>query len=176
MFRSLRRISKKLSKKLSKKGISPLIATILLIAFAVGVAGIFIIWIGPFSEKQMEETSDVAEKQMKCTRSMIEIREVRYGTSSNVTIQYSHGTENLYNFTFVFIDSNANVLNLNRTQITPQYNDTAAQRFTPGMIGLWTIDTSSLTGNSLSSVYVNALCQKEYPVSAVCEAGQACMK
>jgi flagellin-like protein len=162
--------------KLSKKGISPLIATILLIAFAVGIAGIFIMWISPFSKERMEDTSDVADKQMKCAKSVMEITEVKYGTTSNITLHYSHGTEYLYNFTMSVIDSNRKVVNLNRTQLTPQYNDTGNQRFSPGMLAVWTVDTSSLTGNELQSVYVNALCQSKYPISAVCESGQACMK
>jgi flagellin-like protein len=160
----------------SKKGISPLIATILLIAFAVGVAGIFIMWVGPFSEQKMDETGDIADRQLKCTRSVLDIIEVRYGGITNLTVQYTHGTENLYNFSLTFIDSNSKVQNVLSTNITPQYNDTANQKFTPGMVGVWNIDTSSLTGPSLTSVYVNALCQKEFPVSRVCEAGEACMK
>jgi flagellin-like protein len=160
----------------SKKGISPVIATVLIIAFTVGVAGIFIMWISPFSQEQMEETSDVAEKQLKCARSVIAINEVKFGTITNITAQYVHGTENLYNFTLSFIDNKRQVLNLNYTSITPQYNDTAGQRFTPGMIVVWNIDTSSLSGTSLQSVFVNALCQKQYPVSNECKAGDPCMK
>ena len=160
----------------SKRGISPIIATVMIIAFAVGIAGIFIMWVGPFSQRQMEETSDVADKQLKCARSVLEIIEVRYGSTTNITVQYTHGTESLYNFTFSFIDSNRQVLNLNRTQVTPQYNVTTGQAFTPGMMGVWNIDTSSLTGGTLQTAYVNALCQTQYPVSVECKSGDPCMK
>jgi len=158
-----------------KKGLSPLIAVVLLIAFTVGIAGLVLTWLGTLSGKQMEKTSEVADKQILCSRSFLDITEVKYGTVSNVTLRYTLGTEDLYNFTLTFIDNTGQYYATPVANVTPQYNDTEGQRFKPGMIAVWNINTSSLTGSSLSRVYVSALCQKIFPVSTECKAGKMCM-
>lgn len=161
---------------MSKKGISPLISVVLLIAFTIAVGGILSVWLTTLATTQTEKTSETAEKQIACAKSFLKIEEVMYGSTTNVTIRYPYGTENLYNFSMTFVDINRQAYTVSiATNITPQYNDTAGQRFEPGMIGVWNIDTTSLTGGSLTSTYVSALCQKTYPVSAECKSSDACM-
>jgi hypothetical protein len=97
-------------------------------------------------------------------------------------VVYEYGTEDLYNFSIAFIDSNRNSYTVNRTSLTPQYNNTAGKMFAPGMMQTWNINitsysanTETLTGATLQSVRVNALCQLSYPISAECKSGQSCM-
>ena len=160
---------------MNKKGISPLIAIVLLIAFTVAVGSLLSAWLGTLSGTQMEKTGEISEKQILCSRSVMDITQVKFGTISNVTLRHTHGTEKLYNFTITFIDDAMNSHTTPASNATPQYNDTDGQRFNPGSIAVWHIDTSSLTGSSLSSVHISALCQKDYPVSTKCEAGRSCM-
>jgi flagellin-like protein len=172
---------------MSKKGISPLIAVVLLIAFTVAVGGIHSIWLTTLSTTQTEKTEERFNKETACSTAHLKVKEVVYGNSSsgdsaNVTVHYDRGLENLYNFTISFIDDDRKSYTVNRTSLTPQYSNTEGQRFTPGMIQTWNInitaytnDLNTLTAAKLKSVYVNALCQTDYPVSGVCESGQSCM-
>ena len=159
----------------NKKGISPVIAVVLLIGFTVAVGAVLINWLGSLSGSHMEKTSEIADKQLKCSRSVFNIERVKFGNVTNVTVSYTHGTENLYDFTITFIDNTADFHNVPVLNMTPQYNDSAGQRFTPGMTAVWNIDTNSLRGTSLDSVHLSALCQKDYPISTECKSGQNCM-
>ncbi len=172
---------------ISKKGISPLISVVLLIAFTIAVGGILSVWLTTLSTTQTEETGERFEKQTACSMSRLKIEEVKFnggasGDIANVTVHYDHGTENLYNFTITFIDADRKSYTVSRDLLTPQYNNTAGQRFTPGMVTVWNINITeytnnlnTLTASSLQSVYVTALCQNTYPISAECKAGQSCM-
>ncbi len=168
--------------KITMKGISPMIAVVLLIAFTVAVGGIISIWLTGLASTQTATTGTAAERQTLCARSVLKITEVtsNLGTSdyANVTMVYEYGTEDLYNFTLSFIDDARNLATINQTALTPQYNDTSGQRLKPGMLVVWHVTPEmglNLGGSSLYSVRVRALCQKDYPVSGECKAGQACM-
>jgi flagellin-like protein len=167
---------------IGRKAISPMIATVLLIAFTVAVGGILSVWLTTLTATQTGTTGTAAEKQILCARSVLEISEVKSSLgaadSANVTVFYSYGTENLYNFSITFIDDQR-VSATTFANVTPQYNDTVGQRFEPGMLTVWNINAAqglALGGSSLQSVRVRALCQSTYPVSGECKAGQACMK
>jgi len=54
---------------LTKKGISPLIATVLLIGFAIALAAIFYDWSGSLSKELTEETSYELASGIQCTKS-----------------------------------------------------------------------------------------------------------
>jgi len=60
----------------NKKGISPLIATVLLIGFAVALAAVVMTWGGGFIKKTTEETGTTAEKTMMCARLNLRIESV----------------------------------------------------------------------------------------------------
>src|SRR3989344_331343 len=57
-----------------KKGISPLIATILLIGFVVVIGGIVIFWGRNFIKEKAEKEGVLAEEQLKCENIDIEIK------------------------------------------------------------------------------------------------------
>lgn len=62
----------------SKKGISPMIATVLLIAFTVAVGGIVSVWMQTFSQDTAEEVSEEAEQQIYCSYAGISLSNVQY--------------------------------------------------------------------------------------------------
>ncbi len=178
---------------IGKKGISPMIAIVLLIAFTVAVGGILSLWLTTLTSTQTTTTGSAAEKQILCARSVLSIEEVTHSVIGsdnlvNVTVVYKYGDENLYNFTLTFIDNARNSFTLNQTrlsEIVVQYNNSAGEQFSPGMMTVWSLNLTdaqsgetgadSLTGTSLQSVRVRALCQTNYPVSGECKSGQSCM-
>jgi len=167
------------------KAISPMIATVLLIAFTVAVGGILSLWLTSLTSTQTSTTGASAEKQILCARSVLRVTEVVFRGSSptaNITVVYEYGTENLYNFTIAFVDSNRKSYTVNRTALSPQYNNTAGQMFAPGMLQTWNLNISTISGDatvltatSLQDLKVVALCQSTYPVMGECKAGQSCM-
>jgi len=172
---------------MSKKGISSLIAVVLLIAFTVAVGGILSVWLTTLSTQQTESTEEAYDKTIKCSHvpraTEVIFRGGASGDLCNITLEYLHATEPLYNFTITFIDSDRKSYNIPAINITPQYNNTAGQRFTPGMISVWNLNITKYSGNlntltapSLQAIYVTAFCQVDYPVTAKCTAGDPCMK
>lgn len=72
------------------KGISPLLATILLIAFTVAVSGIISLWLISFSKTTTTTVGTEAETQLVCSYAGISLYDVKYsnnylsGTIENV--------------------------------------------------------------------------------------------
>lgn len=62
---------------MKKKGISPLIATVLIIGFTVALAAIVLTWGGGFTKKITETSQLTAEQKMACTDVNIEVRVCR---------------------------------------------------------------------------------------------------
>ncbi len=157
------------------KGISPIVATVLLIAFTVAIGGIVSLFVTDLTKTQTGITQKSSEQLTSCGNVILTIDEVRTDSDLNpvnVTLIYSAGTEDLYNFTVYIIDSNKN---MNSTSnLSPSYNTT--NPFKVGNRVSWSISTTGLSGSSLSRVRVHALCKTDYPVTADCKAGNSCMK
>lgn len=62
-------------KKRGKKGISPLIATVLLIGFVVAVAAIVMVWGKGFIKERAEKEGALSQAQLECNLIEIEIDE-----------------------------------------------------------------------------------------------------
>jgi len=158
------------------KAISTFVATVLLIALTVAVAGIIGTFITGTTKTQTETTREASDKLAKCGSVVLDIDEVKTNSSLNpvnVTFTYVYGRENLYNFTVFIIDS-GNRIN-STSSLSPSY--TEANPLTPGKTTFWNISTTNwgLSG-SLYSVRIVGLCQKDFPVSTSCDAGYSCMK
>jgi len=158
------------------KGISPLVATVLLIVLVVAIGTIVGFFITTFTKTHTEAIQQSSEKMTKCGNVILTIDEV--GTDAdlnpvNVTFTYSAGTEYLYNFTVFIIDVNAK---FNSTSsLSPNYNATNPLRV--GNHVFWSISTTGwgLSG-SLNHVRIYGLCKTDYPVTADCKSGEVCMK
>jgi flagellin-like protein len=152
--------------KIGKKAISPMIATVLLIAFTVAVGGILSLWLTSLTSTQTTTTGSAAEKQVLCARSVLSIDEVDYSTTddANVTVTYTYGTESLTNVNIYFVDS-----------ARASYNKTQTGTLSPGDTKAYAVSGSGLTGSTFQEVRIVAMCQATYPVSGECKSGQACM-
>lgn len=64
-----------------RKGISPLIATVLLIAFTVSVAAILGVWIPSFSREHTEEVGEHASREIYCSYAGISVSQLRFCNS-----------------------------------------------------------------------------------------------
>lgn len=156
------------------KAVSPFIATVLLIALTVSVAGVVGSFVYSMIKTQSEETRETGDKAAKCGSVFLDIDEVKTDSDLNpvnVTLSYSNGNEDLYNFTVYIIDS-GNRISSNST-LTPNY--TQSNPLSPGRQVVWSIGTTSLSG-TLFSVRIVGLCQTDYVISSECKTGQACMK
>ena len=91
-----------------KKGLSPLLATVMLIALTLSVVGLIGSWFVSMSRSQMEEIEEGGEKQIECTNALLDIVSV---ICSNNTEELKIGVNNigqinLYDFsTFVEVNN-----------------------------------------------------------------------
>lgn len=153
------------------KGISPLIASVLLIGFTVAIAGIISIWLATLTKTQTSIVEELGEKQAKCAGSALAIKEAKYNLSStyvNITLTYEAGTERLFNLTVEVSGGGAT------RQSTPAYN-TSSDPFEPGESYAVAINAA---GIKIPPDYVRAraYCQGIIGVVGECKPGQPCMK
>jgi len=68
------------------KGVSPLVASVLLIAFAIAVAGLYSGWITSFTKTTTEEVQKQSEKRVTCSYGGIALDDVKYNrTTGNMS-------------------------------------------------------------------------------------------
>jgi flagellin-like protein len=68
------------------KGVSPLVASVLLIAFAIAVAGLYSGWITSFTKTTTEEVQEQSEKRVTCSYGGIALDDVKYNrTTGNMS-------------------------------------------------------------------------------------------
>lgn len=68
--------------KIRIKGISPLIATVLLIAFTVGVAGIVSVWLTGFTKTSTESVEEQSTTQLTCVYGGVSLRNLKYANTN----------------------------------------------------------------------------------------------
>lgn len=101
------------------KGISPFIATVLLIAFAIAVAAIFGGWLSTFSQTTTEEVQERSEKRVTCSYGGIALEDLKY---NKTTGNFSGKVENTdiivlgnIDFEIFYTDASRTKLDLNMT-------------------------------------------------------------
>jgi flagellin-like protein len=65
------------------KGISPLVATVLLIAFTTAIASIISFWLIPFLKEFFQSTTQQTDIQLKCSKGGISLFDLKYNLSSS---------------------------------------------------------------------------------------------
>jgi flagellin-like protein len=68
---------------MKRKGISPLIAAVMLLAFAMAIGGLFSEWSGELVESSTKDASDTQNEVLDCSARSIEIDRIEYGESNN---------------------------------------------------------------------------------------------
>lgn len=156
----------------TKKAISPLIASVLLIAFTMAVAAILTSWVTGFTKTQTGFVGEKAEKQVKCTYATFKVQksDVTYNfsaqtTNINVTV-YNDGSEDLYNFTFTMI-TNANT-NPKVYTYTPtnQKTETDPLKSANTIVFIGNTTSGPASSEIFNKLVINAICQKDYKVSS----------
>lgn len=97
------------------KGISPLVATVLLIAFVVAVAGIIAAWVSGFARTQTELVSTQSELSITCSFGNINMKNLKFQSSG---VRLSGALENngqipLGNITLSVVYQNATSQTIN---------------------------------------------------------------
>ncbi len=92
---------------MNTKGISPLIATVLIIGFTVALAAVIITWGGRFIQQTQEDVDKSTQVGLTCSRLSFEIAKVECalnGDLTQLTIN-SNTNENIAGFTFRATDA-----------------------------------------------------------------------
>ena len=108
----------------SKKGISPLIATVLVIGFTIVLAALVIQWGGGLFKDIQDRTGETAEGNEKCATQLLnlEIGQVKKEAGSNtVTLIIDNLNQiDVSKFDFRLYLGNDEVKTLDETKVTPQ--------------------------------------------------------
>lgn len=159
-------------KVLGMKGISPVIATILLVGITVGVIIIVNIWFPSLIGSQTETIESSSQQFTRCASTTIDLVEVRYPASGspkliNVTISTS-GSQNLKNVTVSIAGGGASVTSI-------KYYNATGDDLVPGVSFSAAVNATNTTLPP-ELVTVSATCQGAFVLSDSCSAGQTCMK
>ncbi len=148
------------------KGLSPLIASVLLVAFTMAVAAIVVVWITGFTQQQTNVVGQRGENQAKCAYSTLSIsrNDVSVvGNATNVTISYSAGTETI-NITGISVRDSSGLSYVN---VTSPNTDATVRNWGVGKSDK--LVNYILTGQiaSWAEIRVTALCQNQFTIVGV---------
>ena len=91
-----------------RKGISPILASVLLLAVTLSVAGVFSGWAPDIAKKVTDQTTNNTEHQLNCNKASAELISATYNSSGNdvaITLR-NNGREDLSNLILAAFDSN----------------------------------------------------------------------
>jgi len=113
----------------NKKGISPLIATVLIIGFTIVLAVLVITWISGTVTTQTENTDCLADANSKCldlVGSAIDVSDVWTGptTSGVVTLTVRNEKSTPFNFDVIWLDASGNSVEQDLDQSVGAYSST----------------------------------------------------
>jgi flagellin-like protein len=141
------------------KGISAIIATVLLVAFAVAIAGIVSVWSTTLTTSQTKTIGNQSKGQTVCTAS-ITIDQAKIYNNSNVTVTYHNIGNQVITNIKVFATSNLGI------------NSTSAPNLGAGEMNITTVN---ITGN-VYLIRATGTCASSIIVSDECEPSDYCWK
>jgi len=131
------------------KGISPLIASVLLIAFTLGVATIIGSWLTSVSKTGTEKVGGQFGKEVNCSNVVLDIVDALCHDNTNVTVTlHNIGSRPLANPTFY-------IKTVNQTTCVSNQTDTLGG----GGISKYEINCTFASGHILNFVRASALCE-----------------
>lgn len=103
-----------------KKGVSPIIASVLLLAVSISIVGIFSGWAPNLVQGVTEETENNTYETLSCNEAGIEIRSAFYDTNSgDLTVSLRNtGPKNLPNISVVAYTDDQTIIDQTETNIT----------------------------------------------------------
>jgi flagellin-like protein len=133
------------------KGLSPIVATIVLIAFAVAVGGLVALWLTNFATSTTEYTSEQGDKLTACAGSRL-----KFDIVGPNLIVFSNPTTKLI--------TNITIYDMNGRNLT--FN---AGNMLPGQVS-----NITWTRGSNTSVFMRGVCEGTIVVEGQCKVGQIC--
>lgn len=97
-----------------RKGISEIISSVLLLAIAVSVAGVYSQWAPDFAESASETAGTQAENQIKCSNAAFDISEISYDRTGQIT-EFNISNKGTINF-----ENDITITSVNSSQIVGQ--------------------------------------------------------
>lgn len=135
------------------KGLSPVVATIMLIAFAVAVGGLVSIWLTGFATSTTEFTSKRGDELTLCAGARLDVDSV---TATGIV--YSNPSSRaILNITVY--DGNGRNLTFNASNLSPSQVTNLT----------WARGTNT-------SILLRGICENSVPVKGECKDGQGCWK
>lgn len=151
-----------------RKGISPLIATVLLIAFVVGIGGLVSLFATSLTTSSTGVTSNQSQSVTKCAGAYINVYRV-----TNTTVFYSNPTGQTITSLTIITSDGSQIVNPSGPSIAPgASNSTIVGVNTTNPNGYTGLVPGGATGNT--SVTMRGLCQSTVPVEGTCKQGQGC--
>lgn len=104
---------------MKKKGVSPIIASVLLLAVSISVVGIFSGWAPNLVQGVTDQTENNTYETLSCNEAGIEIRSAFYDTNSgDLTVSIRNtGPENLPNVSVVAYTDDQTIINQTETNV-----------------------------------------------------------
>ena len=146
------------------KGISPMIATVLLIGFTVAVGAILAVWFSTYTKTQ---TSSVGSATA-CASTTLDVKVPAITSDGNVTVLITNNGPSTVNITAVTVTCGANShTDSNSVGLTGLTN------MAKGTSGTWKVDNTQVSGCTSSNVAVDvhATCSGGGVTSGSCPAG-----
>lgn len=114
---------------MSRKGISPIIASVLLLAVSLAVVGIFSGWAPSLAQDVTERTENSTMETIACNEASLNIESAYYNSSSgDTTVSLRNtGDGNLPAITLVAYDDNEQIMNQKTDVNLPEGNITDAK-------------------------------------------------
>jgi flagellin-like protein len=113
------------------KGISPLIATILLIAFTVSIGGVLSLWLTSLTKTQIGTTESQASAVIKCSSADLKILSASSINNRVIVTHYGYGLK-FYPLTIQFSDGTVNTTFAPANSITAGNTSTINVTFPAG--------------------------------------------
>lgn len=104
---------------MTKKGISPILASVLLLAVTISVAGVFSGWAPNLAQTVTDQTGNQTEQRLACNQASAEFISANYDSGNskvNVALRNTGG-EDFNTLILVAFDSNDNLLAQTNTSI-----------------------------------------------------------
>lgn len=141
------------------KGISPLVATVLLIAFTVGVGGIISVWISGFTQTSSKIVSKEGETQLICSNGAVDLSNLKYCNSNISGIIKNNGRIALGNITLQTVFSNASMVShaLNDTSTGGSASGNYLS-LKPGQIFSFNVSIGGGSSGAYSNIWIYTNC------------------
>ncbi|MBI2545260.1 MAG: hypothetical protein HYW22_01515 [Candidatus Aenigmarchaeota archaeon] len=143
------------------KGISPLVATVLLIGITVGIAGIVGFWISGFTTTATRTTTAQGQLQVLCSNAAIDVSNLKYCNNNVSGIIKNNGRITIGNVTL-------QVTFLNGTTVSSALNDTQGNflALRPGQLSTFNQSIGASSSGQYDKLYVYTNCSGVTDIAA----------